>query len=58
MTFREYLERELQHRTQAELAEILGVTQATISRWLTGERLPSRRLRRLFIESGVDPATL
>jgi len=42
---------------QAALARACGVSGATVSRWLSGDRVPGRdsatRLRDLF---GIDPA--
>lgn len=33
-----------EHRTAKEAAAALGVTEATVSRWLTGKRYPSAEL--------------
>lgn len=46
-------------RTQAALAKSLGVTQSTISRWITGERRPWQQAhRRKLLAMGVDPRHL
>ena len=41
MTLREYLD--LSKSQQKELAAVTGFCRATVSRWLSGERMPSRR---------------
>ena len=41
MTLKEYLD--LSKSQQKELAAMTGFCCATISRWLSGERMPSRR---------------
>lgn len=46
-------------QTQAELAAACGVSQSTISRWITGERRPWRQAhRRTLLKWGVDPRHL
>lgn len=45
--------------TQQELALRLGVTQSTVSHWLTGRRTPTfSRIERIAAELGVDAAEL
>lgn len=40
--------REAMGWTQAELAERLGVSQVSVSRWETGERVPGRPVLKLL----------
>jgi transcriptional regulator with XRE-family HTH domain len=45
--------------TQTALAREFRVSQATISRWSSGDRRPSRRdLRARLLDLGVDPKWL
>lgn len=45
--------------TQADLATLLGVTKATISRWETGERAPRRSdIWRIASKTGLTPVDL
>jgi transcriptional regulator with XRE-family HTH domain len=45
--------------SQAEAAKSFGVTQPTISRWLTGDRRPrTRAARHRLLDLGVDPRCL
>jgi predicted transcriptional regulator len=44
--------------SQAAAAKYLGVTQAAISRWLSGERRPRPAARRRLVALGVDPLHL
>jgi transcriptional regulator with XRE-family HTH domain len=47
------LRREVLHLTQAQLAELTGVTQATVSRWENGDLSPSLdELRRIKAKYG------
>lgn len=48
--------REAMGWTQAELAERLGVSQVSVSRWETGERVPRRPVL-LLLESIRDRIT-
>lgn len=51
--------RTLKPNSQVNLARRLGVTQVTISRWLTGAYLPGpKNLERLAVELGQDPVAL
>jgi transcriptional regulator with XRE-family HTH domain len=46
-------------KSQVELARGLGVSQSTLSDWLNGKSLPSRRsMRRLAAYFDVDPALI
>lgn len=48
-----------EHRTAKEAAASLGVTEATVSRWLTGKRYPSAELLiALDKHYGVSPREL
>lgn len=44
----------LSFNTQAEAADFLGVTQGTISHWLTGRRVPGRSKAVEIIEKSRD----
>ncbi|MCG3197061.1 MAG: hypothetical protein GHCLOJNM_01545 [bacterium] len=49
----------IRRMTQAELAERLNVTQATVSRWTTGERpLPGERIDEVCRVLGVSRGVL
>jgi transcriptional regulator with XRE-family HTH domain len=48
-----------EHRTGKEAAEALGVTEATISRWISGKRYPSAQaLIEIDKRYGISPADL
>lgn len=52
--FGEYLRKlrlECGYRSHEDLAERIGVTQATVSRWESGERRPSRRMVRRLADA-------
>jgi transcriptional regulator with XRE-family HTH domain len=47
------------HRTQREAAEVLGVSEHTVSRWLTGKTEPdSQALMRMAEVYGINPYRL
>lgn len=48
MTLRELLEAAL--KSQSEFAQEMGVTRATVSRWVAGERMPSMAHVRKIID--------
>ena len=52
-------QREQRGMTQCELAEVLGIGQATLSSWETGSRTPhARRLPALEEALGLPPRAL
>ena len=51
--------RQQQHMSQEEMASLLGVTVATVSRWETGDRLPDPdKLPLIEEKTGLAPAQL
>jgi transcriptional regulator with XRE-family HTH domain len=51
--------RERRQLSQDELAKLLGVTKATISRWESGLRAPRRRdIPQLAAKTGLTPSEL